>query len=269
MRLPIYQIDAFAPRPFSGNPAAVCPLDAWLPDALMQDIAAENNLSETAYFVPEGDRFTIRWFTPTREVALCGHATLASAYLLIEHLAAGGDGRRDGVVFESMHSGTLSVHRSGERLALDFPSKPPRQCDRSEALGRALGRTPVQTWEAENYLAVFESQRDVVELEPDFGLLADCHPHGVIATAPGDDCDFVSRYFAPSYGIDEDPATGSTHCTLTPYWSRRLGRESLHAVQVSRRGGELYCENRGERVYIGGDCRLYLQGEIEVEVEID
>ena len=261
MRIPIYQVDAFADRLFGGNPAAVCPLEAWLPDETMQAIGAENNLSETAFLVPEGDGYRLRWFTPKVEVDLCGHATLASAHVVFSHLHP--EWQR--VVFHTL-SGRLEVRRDGDRLVLDFPSRPARLCDVPDELVAALGKEPDAVVLAHEYLAVYPDERTVRSLMPDMPrLAATTREYGVIVTAPGDDCDFVSRFFAPAVGIPEDPVTGSAHCALTPYWAERLGKRTLHARQVSARGGELWCEDRGERVTIAGRAVPYLEGTIEVE----
>jgi predicted PhzF superfamily epimerase YddE/YHI9 len=262
MRIPLYQIDAFTSRLFAGNPAAVCPLENWLADELMQSIAAENNLSETAFLVAGDGHYEIRWFTPTAEIELCGHATLASGYLLLEHLDRGHDDR---VRFESPLSGRLEVFRHGDRLALDFPSIPPVPCDAADLLEEALGARPTETYDASNYLAVFETETLLRCIRPNLARIRDCHPHGVIITAPGDHVDFVSRFFAPSFGVDEDPATGSAHCTLTPYWAARLGKSQLMGHQASERGGDFYCEDNGDRVVISGDCVLYMEAQIEVD----
>jgi PhzF family phenazine biosynthesis protein len=259
MKLPIHQIDAFSSRVFSGNPAAICPLDAWLPDALMQAIASENNLSETAFFVPDGKEYQIRWFTPVAEVELCGHATLAGAFVVFEHL----DPAREQVVFQSL-SGPLPVMKKGESLSMDFPSLPASPCDCPPALTKGLGKQPLEVLFSEDYLAVFEEEKDIIELEPDFYALKELGLRGIIATAPGEESDFVSRFFAPCLGIDEDPATGSAHSTLTPYWSQRLGRKALHAFQLSPRGGEIFCEDRDDRVEISGRAVEYMQGWILV-----
>ncbi len=239
----------------------MCPLQQWLPDSVMQSIASENNLSETAFIVTVGDVYEIRWFTPTAEIDLCGHATLASGYLLLDVLKTA---TSDRVVFASPRSGRLEVFRHEGRLALDFPSLPAMPCDMVEPLQAALGSRPSATFEATNYLAIFESEAELRAISPDFEALKQFHTLGVIVTAPGDEVDFVSRYFVPSFGIDEDPATGSAHCTLTPYWAERLGRTTLRGHQASRRGGDFHCEDRGERVTIGGDCHLYLEGQIEI-----
>ena len=260
MKIPIYQVDAFSAKTFGGNPAAVCPLPAWPDDGTLQAIAAENNLAETAYFVPTGDGgYDIRWFTPAAEIDLCGHATLASAYVLFNRLAPGSEH----VTFGS-RSGPLHVDARDGRLALDFPARPATPCPAPAGLADALGAVPAETLRASALLAVFASERDVRTLAPDMGKLARVDPHGVIVTAPGVDVDFVSRFFAPNLGIPEDPVTGSAHCTLAPYWAARLGKNSLHARQLSARGGELWCELAGDRVIIAGHAAPYLEGTIEI-----
>jgi PhzF family phenazine biosynthesis protein len=262
MRLPIYQIDAFTSRIFAGNPAAVVPLESWLPDAQMQAIAAENNLSETAYFVPEGDDWHLRWFTPRLEVPLCGHATLASAWLISERLAPG----RAEMRFKSK-SGPLVVTRTGDMLTLDFPSKPPWDWpqDPIPALVAALGAAPRETYRSERpVMGVFANEDQIRALAPDMAALVRDIGTSVLVTAPGRDCDFVSRYFAPHAGVPEDPVTGSAHCVLIPYWAKRLGKQKLLARQVSARGGELACEDRGARVHISGRAALYMEGAIHV-----
>lgn len=260
MSFPVFHVDAFTATPFAGNPAAVCPLANWLDDDLLLAVSAENNLSETAYFVPRSDSYELRWFTPLCEVKLCGHATLASAFVLMQILAPG----RDSVRFETRLSGTLSVRRSGRLLEMDFPALPPwAHRDPPAALMDGLGVDPAAVVQIEdNYFAVYESEEEVKRINPDFRLLEKLHPFGVAITAPGTDCDFVSRYFAPSYGIPEDPVTGSTHCSLAPYWAERLGKTSLHARQVSERVGELWCEVKGDRVILKGNAVLTLQGEL-------
>jgi len=259
MELPIYQVDAFASMLFRGNPAAVCPLEEWLPDEILQAIAAENNLSETAYYVRRGERYDLRWFTPEVEVDLCGHATLASASVIL-------DVRRETpgprVTFDS-RSGELTVEREGNLYALDFPSRPPEPCQHPHPmLEIALGAKPSLVLAAQDYLCVFESEEQVRDLKPDMQALTGIDLRGTIATAPGRDCDFVSRFFAPGKGIPEDPVTGSAHTTLIPYWAKRLGKTKLFARQISRRGGELWCEDRGARVRIAGGAVQYLQGHI-------
>jgi PhzF family phenazine biosynthesis protein len=260
MRLPLYHLDAFAARPFAGNPAAVVPLERWLPDAVLQQIAAENNLAETAFFVGKDGRYQIRWMTPATEVDLCGHATLAAAFVVLKKQ----EPARPEVVFDSK-SGPLRVFRDHDRLALDFPSRPPAPAPQDlESLAAALGGRPRSTEAAlRDALAVFESEDEVRGLRPDMTrLIAFGRP--VIASAAGREADFVSRFFAPGYGVPEDPVTGSAHCTLAPYWSKRLGKKCLRALQVSARGGELVCEDRGERVFVAGRVVPYLEGTIEV-----
>jgi PhzF family phenazine biosynthesis protein len=259
MQIPLYFIDAFSAKPFGGNPAAVCPLPSWIDDRLMQSIAAENNLAETAFFAPSSAGYDIRWFTPTDEVDLCGHATLASAHVIFEHLAKG----LQSVTFGSK-SGPLRVDRQAGLLVLDFPALVPAPRAPMPELAEALGATPVETLEAKSLLAVFATERDVLSLKPDFDAMRTLDTFGVIVTAPGEKVDFVSRFFAPRVGVPEDPATGSAHCTLTPYWAARLGKNALHARQVSKRGGELFCELAGNRVKIGGHVAPYLAGSIDV-----
>ena len=260
MKIPYFEVDAFAGQLFGGNPAGICALNRWLDDATLQRIAAENNLAETAFLVPAGSDYELRWFTPEMEIDLCGHATLASAFVLFSEMGLGGERVR----FHSRTSGALTVAREGEWLTLDFPARPASPCAVSEGLARSLGRRPLEVFRARDYLAVFGSEADVRSLAPDFGLMKTLDAFGVIATAPGDGCDFVSRFFAPKAGVNEDPVTGSSHCTLVPWWSQRLGKTELAARQVSRRGGELFCRLAGDRVRIGGKAVLYLRGEIEL-----
>ncbi|MEY2467073.1 MAG: hypothetical protein QOD03_1594 [Verrucomicrobiota bacterium] len=259
MKIPYFETDAFAEKPFHGNPAGVCPLTKWLDDATMQNIAAENNLSETAFFVPRDEEFEIRWFTPAVEIDLCGHATLAAAFILFSELGFCGDTVR----FHSA-SGILTVTRADGILKLDFPSRPPVTCAVPDELIRGLGKQPIEVLKARDYFVVYTTADDVRSLKPDFNLLGMLDAK-VIVTAPGDDCDFVSRFFAPTAGVPEDPVTGSAHCTLIPYWSQRLGKTKLFARQVSKRGGELFCELAGDRVLIGGKAVLYSRGQIEIE----
>jgi predicted PhzF superfamily epimerase YddE/YHI9 len=235
MTIPIYQVDAFTMGSFSGNPAAVCPLNAWLDDDTMQDIAAENNLSETAFIVAGEGSYGLRWFTPAIEVDLCGHATLAAAYVVLNHLQP----ELDSVSFDTV-SGRLTVTRDGDRLSMDFPARAPKQVAASKALTDALGEAPSEVYESRDILALYEDE------------------------ARGDHVDFVSRFFVPKAGIAEDPVTGSAHCTLVPFWAERLGRSQLVAHQVSARGGELHCEHRGDRVIISGQCTLFLTGSIHL-----
>ena len=259
MKIPLFQVDAFTGRIFGGNPAAVCPLEAWLDDAKMQAIAAENNLSETAFFVEAGDHYELRWFTPVHEVDLCGHATLATAHVLFALLEEPGDT----VAFET-RSGRLTVSRDGDALVMDFPALAPEPWAASDALACALGAAPAEVLGNVNCVAVYPSEADVRGLAPDLRLVAALPYEGVIATAPGEAVDFVSRYFAPKFGIPEDPVTGSAHCELAPYWAKRLGRERLTAHQVSARGGELDCEVKGDRVLLTGRAVTYLEGIIDV-----
>ena len=257
----IYQVDAFTDDVFGGNPAAVVLLPDWLPDAQLQKIAAENNLAETAFLVPERDLYHLRWFTPKIEVDLCGHATLASAQVAFEMLSPG----RRSVTFLTRRAGPLTVAIQGDRLSMDFPARPPERVVAPAGLVDALGAEPVEVWAAGKLLCVFETEGAVKALEPDFRKVAALDCFGVIATAAGNGgIDFVSRYFAPHAGIDEDPVTGSAHCTLVPYWSRRLGKPKLEAHQISARGGRLSCEDRGERVSLAGRAVLYLEGRIFV-----
>jgi predicted PhzF superfamily epimerase YddE/YHI9 len=259
MSVPYFVVDAFADRQFRGNSAGICPLKSWLSDATMQNIAAENNLAETAFFVPRGGDYDLRWFTPEVEMDLCGHATLASAFILFTELGY----LRDAVRFHSP-SGPLMVTRRHDVLTLDFPSRPPGPCTVPPALITGLGRKPVEALKARDYFALFETEADVRSLRPDFTALRSLDAK-VIVTAPGNDSDFVSRFFAPTAGVPEDPATGSAHCTLIPYWSQRLGKLELFARQVSQRGAEFFCRLAGERVLIGGKAVLYSRGEIEID----
>jgi predicted PhzF superfamily epimerase YddE/YHI9 len=268
MKFPLYWVDAFSDRVFRGNPAGVVPLEAWPEDAVMQHIAFENGLAETAFFVRTGaNHFRLRWFTPTLEVDLCGHATLAAAFTLFTQLNQAGDH----VVFES-RSGPLSVtRRSGTTLELDFPSRPAVPLETpsiSPGLLRGMGPSAPRAWlkvpSHLYYLAVFDTELEVRAVRPDLPALASLGDVRVIVTAPGGDCDFVSRFFAPGAGVPEDPVTGSAHCTLVPYWSAKLGRTALHARQVSPRGGELWCDLAGDRVKIAGSAVLYLRGEIVI-----
>ncbi len=260
MKIRIFQIDAFAAALFQGNPAAVCPLDDWLPDKVLQAIAEENNLSETAFFVGKDGHYHLRWFTPASEVDLCGHATLAAAHVVFA--ITGGATQR--VTFKS-RSGPLHVAREGELLTLDFPAQPAVRCDLPPAMVSGLGAAPRECHKAMDYLAVFDSEEEIQALQPDFRRLAELELRGVIVTAPGRAADFVSRFFAPKFGIDEDPVTGSAHCTLAPYWSQRLGKAALAARQLSKRSGTLRCRVEGRRVLISGRAVPYMEGAIEIE----
>lgn len=259
MSLPIWQVDAFAPRRFAGNPAAVVPLDRWLPPELMQSIAAENNLAETAFIVREGPEYGIRWFTPGMEVPLCGHATLASGWVVLNRL----EPMREEVTFHS-RSGPLVVRRQGDKLALDLPAIAVEPAAERAPMESALGGAPAELYRGFQWLAVYPNEDEVRSLKPDFAGIVALGIHGVIVTAPGKDCDFVSRFFAPEAGIPEDPVTGSAHSRLVPFWAARLGKTELFARQVSPRGGELWCELVGDRVILAGHAALYLEGSIEV-----
>ncbi len=262
MNLTIYQVDAFTKEVFKGNPAAVCPLTEWLPAEMMQRIAFENNLAETAFFVKSGDVYEIRWFTPTIEVNLCGHATLASAFVIFDQL-----GETSNVIkLHSDRSGDLSVEKQGERLILDFPSYGLNEIEIDAQLARAVGKRPLQTWETQGNMVfmLFERESEIAGIEPEMSALAKIPFDEVIVTAKGDSADFVSRMFAPRIGIPEDPVTGAIHCSLIPFWSERLGKTEMFARQISKRGGELFCELAGDRVKIGGSAALYLKGEIYV-----
>lgn len=259
MRLPIFQFDAFASGLFTGNPAAVVLLERWIDVETMQSIAAENNLAETAFVLTTSSPFEIRWFTPKVEVDLCGHATLASAAALLQN----GHGEGNEVQFSSA-SGPLRVLREKDYFALDFPARPGQPIEHDPQLTVALGAEPVQLLRARDTMAVFDSEAQVAALQPYFGQLSETDHFAVIATARGERCDFVSRFFAPKVGIDEDPATGSAHCTLIPYWSERLAKRELAALQISPRVGSFSCKDLGERVLIGGQAIEYLRGEIDV-----
>nr|WP_294936664.1 PhzF family phenazine biosynthesis protein [uncultured Flavobacterium sp.] len=263
MKIKLFQVDAFAGELFSGNPAAVCPLENWLPETLMQNIAAENNLSETAFFIKEKEGFHIRWFTPTAEVDLCGHATLATAHVLFNHL----NYPEDSVTFQS-RSGFLSVRKEKEYLTLDFPTDTYKQIAIPSFLNEAFNIKPIEAYKGVlDYMLVFKNQQEIEAIIPDLNLIAQAESRGAIITAPGYNSDFVSRYFAPQFGIPEDPVTGSAHTILTPYWSKKLGKKELSAIQLSKRKGHLTCTYLNERVDITGQAKTYLIGEIEVEYD--
>jgi len=264
MRIPYYQVNAFTRNVFGGNPAGVCPLEKWLPDPVLQQIATENNFAETAFFTAEKDHYHLRWFTPAIEVDLCGHATLATAFVLF----CESNGARPASPRLRFHtrSGWLATEKRGDTLELDFPSRPPESCAAPEELIRGLGCKPREVLRSRDFLAVFDSQAEVAALDPDMDLLTRLDCLGVIATAPGDDADFVSRFFAPRAGIPEDPATGSSHSTLIPFWAEQLKKTEMFARQISKRGGEFHCRLAGDRVGIGGDAVTYCRGEIEVEI---
>jgi len=261
MKLDIFQVDAFTLRPYGGNPAAVVPLDEWLPDEAMLDIAAENNLAETAFFVKNGEQYDIRWFTPKVEVNLCGHATLASAHVIFNEMGW----ENEAIKFHSHRSGELGVTKEGERLVLDFPSYPMTEIEPIQMLVEAEV-PPLRYWESQGNMLflLLENQKAVETLQPDMHKVLELPYDEMIITAKGDDCDFASRMFAPRIGIPEDPVTGAIHCSLIPYWAAELGKTELFARQVSARGGELFCELAGDRVKIGGHATLYMQGKIYV-----
>ena len=260
MQLKIYQLDAFTDKVFGGNPAAVIPLTRWLSDELMQKIALENNLAETAFYVPEGDRFHIRWFTPTVEVDLCGHATLATSYQIFHYE----DYSKSIIEFNS-RSGILKVEKQGDSLELDFPTDKLQPAETPQALVDSLGITPRETFKGlTDYMLIFDSEAQIKAFKPDFRKMAEVDCRGVIVTAQGIEVDFVSRFFGPNSGGDEDPVTGSAHTSLTPYWAKVLNKTSLSAKQISSRGGELHCMLVGDRVKISGKVTPYLVGEINV-----
>ncbi|MDA8388746.1 MAG: PhzF family phenazine biosynthesis protein [Nitrospiraceae bacterium] len=259
MNIKYHVIDAFSDRVFGGNPAGVCFLDNWLEDLMLRRIAAENNLSETAFLVQKANHYELRWFTPGMEIDLCGHATLASAYAVFEYM----DKKGERVEFETK-SGRLRVERQKDLLVMDFPSRRPVPCAPPSNIAEILGMRPALTLKSRDLLAVYEDERQIRGLSPDIGKLAALDFLGVIVTAKGERSDFVSRFFAPRAGIPEDPVTGSAHCTLVPYWSQRLAKKKLHSLQLSERGGELFCEDKGERVTIGGRAAAYLSGTIRI-----
>ena len=260
--IPIYQADAFTDKLFGGNPAAICPLNTeWLPTPMMQHIAAENNLAETAFFIQQGHDYELRWFTPEAEIDLCGHATLASAHILFSEL--GYD--KALIHFHTLKAGTLTVSRDKETYQMDFPSRMPVACEAPDGLIDALKCVkPVQVLQSRDYLVIFEKEEDILAINPDFNALSKIDTLGIIVTAPGKNSDFVSRMFAPAVGINEDPVTGSSHCSLIPYWGEKLGKKKLHAYQVSSRRGELWCEWQGDRVLMAGKAVTYLKGEISI-----
>ncbi|MEP7013504.1 MAG: PhzF family phenazine biosynthesis protein [Acidobacteriota bacterium] len=261
MRIPIFQVDAFTTRRFAGNPAAVMPMAGFPADETLLAIAAENNLSETAFLVPEGGDYSLRWFTPATEVPLCGHGTLASAAVVMERL----EPERRRVVFHTL-SGPLTVKRTDAGYVMDFPSRPSEPVPAPPGLSEALGVEPIEVLaNAFNYMAVLSDAQAVRKLSPDPPAIARMDRPGVIVTAPGDEAyDFISRYFAPAKGIPEDPVTGAAHCMLAPYWAKRLNKTEFHAFQASRRGGEVVCRLVGGRVELEGDCVFYLEGEVEI-----
>lgn len=261
MTIPIYQADAFTNQLFGGNPAAVCPLTEWLPDGTMQKIAAENNLAETAYFVKTDTGYHLRWFTPELEIDLCGHATLVSAHIIFTELGF----TEEAIHFSTEKAGTLIVTKNGDRYTLDFPSRPPYVAEMPEGLLEGLGnKMPKEVLRSRDYFLVYDNEQDIVDMQPNHFLLSKINAIGIIVTAPGKDVDFVSRFFAPACGVPEDPVTGSAHCNLIPYWAEKLGKNELHAYQLSARKGELWCEHKGDRALMSGRAVTYLKGEIYI-----
>lgn len=255
----IYQVDAFTDELFRGNPAAVCPLEDWLSDDLMQKIAAENNLAETAFYCRKGDQIHLRWFTPTVEVDLCGHATLAAAYVLFNEEGFAGDT----IPFFSPRSGALPVRKEGELMLMDFPADEIEERPLSKDFERACSLAPLRVFKGKtDYLLIYEKEEQVRALSPNLSAISALEARGLIVSAPGDQVDFVSRFFGPRVGVDEDPVTGSAHTTLAPFWAKELGKSLLSAQQVSQREGQLLCEMKGGRVILKGRARLYLKGEI-------
>lgn len=255
--IPLYQVDAFTDRTFCGNPAAVCPLDEWLPDDVMQSIAMENNLSETAFFVAEGDGFRLRWFTPTDEVVLCGHATLATAFVLFEKL----NYADNAIDFVTQKSGVLKVKRENDLIVMDFPSLPANEVQAPDGLSDAIGGIEPEAFlRAIKNMAVLKDEAAVRAVVPDLEYIKNMDGYGLLVTAPGTDTDCVCRYFGPQAGVDEDPVTGSAHCTLVPYWADRLGKNDIHSRQISARSGDVYCKLNGDRVEMAGRGKLVIEG---------
>lgn len=259
MKLSLYQIDAFANKPFEGNPAAICSLDEWLSDDLMQSIATENNLSETAFFVKTNKGYSIRWFTPVHEVDLCGHATLASAYVIFNILKY----EEDEILFESK-SGLLKVKKNKDWLEMNFPSQPPIKCPVPKQLLEAFDEDPIECLRSEDYVLVFKNEESILNANPNMSLLSELDLRGVVITSTSESYDFISRFFAPKYGINEDPVTGSSFTQLIPYWSKKLDKQTLNAKQVSKRGGEVGCTYLNERVKISGRAIKYMDAVIEI-----
>jgi PhzF family phenazine biosynthesis protein len=261
MTIPIYQADAFTDKLFGGNPAAICPLTEWLPDEVMQQIAKENNLAETAFFVKNENGYLLRWFTPEYEIDLCGHATLASAHILFTELAYGDDV----INFDTLKAGVLTVTCDGDKYTMDFPCRQPIPIETPNGLVEALGGPePTAILRSRDYFVVYDTEEDIIDLAPDMFALSKMDTVGIVVTAPGKNSDFVSRFFAPGAGIPEDPVTGSAHCNLIPYWAKIFGKDKLHAYQLSARKGELWCELKGERVLMSGKAVTYLRGSISV-----
>ena len=257
--IPYFEVHSFTDTIFQGNPAGVCLLEMWPDDDLMAAIAAENNLSETAFVVPRGNRFELRWFTPSVEVDLCGHATLATAYVLYEHLVY-----EDSAIVFDTKSGELVVWKDEDFFVMDFPSRPATSTEIPDHLAEGLRRNIESVFKARDFLVVLDNEKEVRDLDPDFSELEKIDCEGIIVTAPGDELDFVSRFFAPRMGIPEDPVTGAAHSTLTPFWTERLGKNPLRARQISARGGDLWCKQMDSRVYIAGRAALYFKGFLDV-----
>ena len=260
MKIPIYQVDAFASEIFKGNPAAVCPLKEWLPDQVMQNIAMENNLSETAFFIEDGDIFHIRWFTPKAELDLAGHPTLASAHILINEYK----NNNGSLIFKTKIGDTLNVSINKNLYLMNFPSRPPKVVNETINIVEALGKKPIDLLAHRDLIAVFENQEDISSINPDIGKLTKLDYPSVVVTAVGDNSDFVSRNFAPKLGIPEDPVTGSSHCELIPYWSKKLDKKEMIAFQISERGGKIHCTDKNDRVLIGGEAVTFFRGEIDL-----
>jgi PhzF family phenazine biosynthesis protein len=257
MKLKVFIANAFSDKKFGGNPAAVVPLKEWLSKTLMQQIAAQNNLPETVYIVPQGDDYAIRWFTPTVEISLCGHATLASAHIMFEHLGY----NREQIIFHSK-SGPLTAMRIQDKIRLDFPVDEPEKIPDDELINKSLGRKAMEVFKSRfDYMAVLDSQEDIEKLNPDMALVKKLPSLGIIVTARGNKVDFVSRCFFPQSGIDEDPVTGSAHVVMVPYWAKVLGKNKLSAIQLSARRGYIDCELAGDRVLMSGHVNTYLEGD--------
>jgi PhzF family phenazine biosynthesis protein len=260
MKIKFYQVDAFTDKLFGGNPAGVCPLEEWLPDEVMQNIAFENNLAETAFFIPNNGEYELRWFTPLAEVDLCGHATLATSHVIFNHLGYS----RDKIIFHS-RSGELTVRQEDDLLVLNFPADVVKQIEIDENIYLGVGKKPLEMYKGKtDYMLVYASQKDIDEIVPDFNSIIKSGARGVIITAPGKEADFVSRFFAPLVGVNEDPVTGSAHTTLIPYWAGKLGKKELTAIQLSKRKGKLFCKLINGRVEIAGNAVTYLEGSIKI-----
>lgn len=258
MIIKLYQVDAFTDVPFGGNPAAICPLNSWISDGLMQKIANENNLSETAFFVPKNNTYELRWFTPKVEVDLCGHATLGAAYVIFKHI----NSSTNEITFKS-RSGTLIVSRKDEYLTLDFPAIAYTECN-SNHLRKIFHSESIEAYKGVDYMVVLKNEEEVKSFSPDFNLIEQLDSRGLIITAQGNKAEFVSRWFGPQVGVPEDPVTGSAHCMLAPYWANRLNKSKLYAEQLSTRLGKIYCETKGDRVLLSGQVMPFLNGQIEI-----